>query len=126
MATAFSSAAPGTELPLELRRGEAARRLRLAAVRPPRDLGLALLAELVGIEVAAAPRREGLVVARVAPRSPAARRGVEPGDLLLGAGGRKAADPEALAREVLRALDRGSLLLVVGRRRYAYNLTFPL
>jgi serine protease Do len=80
----------------------------------------------VGIEVEAAPRREGLVVARVAPRSPAARRGVEPGDLLLGAGGRKAAEPEALAREVLRALERGSLLLVVGRGRYAYNLTFPL
>ncbi|HPK65819.1 MAG TPA: trypsin-like peptidase domain-containing protein [Thermoanaerobaculia bacterium] len=126
VATAFSSAAPGTELPLEVRRGEAAHRLRLAAVRPPRDLGLALLAELVGIEVEAAPRQEGLVVARVAPRSPAARRGVEPGDLLLGAGGRKAAEPEALAREVLRALERGSLLLVVGRGRYAYNLTFPL
>ncbi|HSM51228.1 MAG TPA: trypsin-like peptidase domain-containing protein [Thermoanaerobaculia bacterium] len=126
VATAFSSSPPGTELALEVRRGEESLRLPLAAVRPPRGLGLELLAELVGVEVEPDARREGLVIGRVAPRSPAARRGVEPGDLLLAANGRKTGDLEALSREVLRAVDRGGLLLVVGRGRYAYNLTFPL
>ena len=45
---------------------------------------------------------------------------------MLGANGQRLADAEALGREVLRAIDRGSLLLVVQRGRYAYNLTFPL
>jgi len=33
---------------------------------------------------------------------------------------------EALGREVVRGIDRGGLLLAVGRGRYVYNLDFAL
>jgi S1-C subfamily serine protease len=124
VATAFSTAGPGEPLELEVRRGEESLRKRLAAVRPPKQLGLRLLAELVGLEVES--RGPVLVVAGVSPRSPAARRGVEPGDGVLAVNGQRLDDLEVLDREVLRAVGRGDLLLVVGRGRFAYNLSFPM
>jgi S1-C subfamily serine protease len=122
--TAFSTAGPGGRLELEVRRGEETLRRQLAAVRPPRELGLRLLAELVGLTVE--KRGGGLAVVGVSPRSPAAERGLEVGDTLLAANGQRLGDLEALGREVLRAVDRGGLLLVVGRGRFAYNLSFPM
>lgn len=124
LTTAFSGRPPGTALALELRRGEATRTVSLAAERPPKGLGLELLARLVGLTVEL--ERDALVVSRVERRSPAERRGVAPGDRLLAANGQRLADLDALGRELLRALDRGGLLLVVGRGRYAYNLTFRM
>jgi len=58
--------------------------------------------------------------------SVAARAGLRPGDRVLAANGQRLRDAELLGHEVLRGLDRGSLLLVVGRGRYAYNLNLPL
>ena len=114
----------GTALEVEVRRGERSFPLALTAVRPPKGLGLEVLATALGLE--AGRDRDGLVVATVARGSEAARAGLRPGDRLLGANGQRLADAEQLGREVLRSLDRGSLLLVVGRGRYAYNLNFPL
>ena len=68
----------------------------------------------------------GIVVANVARNSAAAKRGLQPGDRILAANGHEVAEPEALGREVLRGYDRGGVLLVVQRGRYAYNLSFPL
>ena len=62
----------------------------------------------------------------VATSVTAVRRGLRSGDLVLGANGHEVTDPEALGREVLRGFDRGGVLLVVQRGRYAYNLSFEL
>ncbi len=122
--TALYSVAPETPLAVELRRGESGLRLSLQAIRPPRGLGLEVLAGSLGLAVSTAGG--ALVVDRVDGRSQAARAGLEPGDRVLAANGQRLVDLEQLGHEVLRSLDRGSLFLVVGRGRYAYNLNLPL
>jgi serine protease Do len=124
LSTAYYSVAPGTPLLLELRRGKETVKFAVAAIRPPQGLGLKLLERAVGIRVAV--ERGRIVVAAVAGGSAAERRGLQPGDIVLGANGHELADAEALGREVLRGFDRGGVLLVVQRGRYAYNLSFPL
>jgi len=124
LSTAYYSVPPGTPLLLELRRGKGALKLAVAAIRPPQGMGLRLLASSVGLTVEV--QRGRLVVAGVARGSAAGERGLQAGDVVLGANGNEVADPEALGREVLRGFDRGGLLLVVQRGRFAYNLSFPL
>ena len=70
--------------------------------------------------------RGGLKVRGVKRNSPAARKGLREGDRILAANGQDLQSREALGRETLRAVERGSLLLVVQRGRYAYHLNFPL
>ncbi|HUO86414.1 MAG TPA: trypsin-like peptidase domain-containing protein [Thermoanaerobaculia bacterium] len=122
--TALYSAEAGGAVPLEVRRGERRRSLSLTAGQPPQGLGVELLERAVGLVVG--ERNGQLVVQRVVPGSPAAERGLAAGDVVLAANGQRAADLVHLGREVLRALDRGGLLLVVQRGRFAYNLSFPL
>ena len=82
------------------------------------------LERTIGLRVE--PRRGALAIVGVTRGSAAAGKGLAPGDLVLGANGQEVSEPEALGREVLRGLDRGGLLLVVQRGRYAYHLSFPL
>jgi serine protease Do len=124
LSTAYYSVAPGTPVLLEIRRAKETVKFAVAAIRPPQGMGLRLLERTVGIAVAG--DRGGLVVRSVTRGSPAAERGLEPGDRILAANGNEVTDPEALGREVLRGYDRGGVLLVVQRGRYAYNLSFPL
>jgi serine protease Do len=122
--TALYSQPEGTPLPLAVRRGNRSLDITLRAIRPPRDLGLRILAQGVGLEVA--EERGTLVVRRVTRNSAAARTGLEPGDVILGANGHEVTRLDILGEEVLRGYDRGGLPLVVQRGRYAYNLEFPL
>ncbi len=124
LSTAYYSVPAGTNLLLELRRGKDTVKYAVAAIRPPQGMGLRLLENSVGLRVEV--QRGRLVVAGVARGSAADERGLEPGDVVLGANGNEVADAEALGREVLRGFDRGGLLLVVQRGRFAYNLSFPL
>jgi serine protease Do len=124
ISTAFYSAPVATPLLLEVRRGNQTLRLAVAAERPPRGLGLAVLEAVPGLRVRGG--REGLVIDRVERGSPAARAGLRAGDRVLAANGQRLGELEELSREVLRAVDRGGLFLVVGRGRYAYNLNLPL
>jgi S1-C subfamily serine protease len=87
-------------------------------------MGLKVLEETVGLSVDAV--RGGLAVERVTEGSPAARRGLRPGDVILGANGQRTDSTEALGREILRGLDRGGVLLSVQRGRYVYTLDFAL
>jgi serine protease Do len=122
--TALYSLPEGTPVTLRVQRGGRTRDLAVAPIHPPRDLGLRILAQRVGLSVDAS--RDGLEIARVASGSDAARTGLERGDAILQANGRDVTTPEALGEEVLRGYDRGSLLLVVQRGRFAYNLEFSL
>lgn len=124
LTTALYSVPAGSPVPLEVRRGDGKLELRLAAMRPPVGMGLRLLERTLGLRIE--PNRGALVVAGVARGSAAERKGIREGDRVLAANGQNLDDPEALGREFLRGLDRGGLLLVVQRGRYAYNLGFPL
>jgi serine protease Do len=124
LTTALYSQPAGAAIEVEVRRGADARVLRLTPERPPPGLGLRFLAEAVGLEVR--ERREGLIIDRVEPQSPAARSNLAPGDRVVAANGQPVREPEALGREVLRGLERGGILLMVQRGRYRYNLSFPL
>jgi serine protease Do len=122
--TALYTAAPETPLDLEVRRGERTLRLSLRAVHPPQGLGLQVLERTVGLRVEAG--RGGLEIRRVVDGSPADRRGLRPGDLILAANGQRTDSAEALGREILRGLDRGGVLLSVQRGRFVYTLDFAL
>ncbi len=122
--TALYSLPEGTPIALRLQRGRRALDVAVAPINPPRDLGLRILSQSVGLAVEA--RDGGLEITRVASGSAAARTGLEPGDAIVQANGRDVAKPAELGEEVLRGYDRGSLLLVVQRGRYAYNLEISL
>ncbi|HEX7180539.1 MAG TPA: trypsin-like peptidase domain-containing protein [Thermoanaerobaculia bacterium] len=122
--TALYTTEVGKPVQLDVRRGDRSQRITLRAARPPEGLGLRFLQSSVGIEVAES--QGTLVVRRVTEGSVAARRGLRPGDTILGANGQEVDTSEELGREVLRGIDRGGLLLAVGRGRYIYNLDFPL
>jgi len=122
--TALYTAAPGSPLDLEVRRGEQTVKLSLRPVRPPEGLGLQVLERTVGLRVEAV--RGGLEIRRVTDGSPAAERGLRLGDVILGANGQRTDSAEALGREILRGLDRGGVLLSVQRGRFVYTLDFAL
>jgi serine protease Do len=122
--TALYSVDEESRLPVEVWRNGDARTLDIWAERPPRELGLRLLEERLGL--IAAERQGVLSVAQVLSGSPAFRKGLRRGDFILRAGGRSLESIDDLAREVLRAMDRGGVLLVVQRGRRAYYLSFRL
>src|SRR5436305_1477028 len=122
--TALYTAPAGSPVELEVRRGDRTLKVGLKPVHPPQGLGLQVLERSVGLKVE--PVQGGLAIRQVANGSVAAERGLRPGDVILGANGQQTASAEALGREVLRGLDRGSLPLSVQRGRWVYNLDFPL
>ncbi len=122
--TAFYSVPAGTRLPVRVFRGELAVDLAIGAERPPAGLGLRILERGVGLVMA--DERGALVVRQVLSGSVADERGLRSGDLVLAANGQRLGSLEDLSKETLRAVERGSLLLVVQRGRYAYHLDFPL
>jgi serine protease Do len=122
--TALYTAAAGTPLDLEVRRGAQTLHIKLRGVHPPQGLGIQVLERTVGVSLE--PVRGGLAIRRVANGSAAEQKGLRAGDVVLGANGQEVDSVEALGREVLRGLDRGGLLLAVQRGRWVYNLDFPL
>ncbi len=122
--TALYTAAAGTPLDVEVRRGAQTVHLKLRGVHPPQGLGIRVLERSVGLSLE--PVRGGLAIRQVANGSAAEQKGLRAGDVVLGANGQEVDSVDALGREVLRGLDRGSLLLAVQRGRWVYNLDFPL
>ena len=122
--TLLASVPPGQSVSLEARRSGELRKLSLAVARAPEDLGLEVLRREIGISVAQA--RGGLFVTSVARESPADRKGLERGDVLVAVNGRRVSTLEDVARAVERGYGRSGLVLVVGRGGYAYTLTFGL
>jgi serine protease Do len=122
--TAIYTVQADSPIPLDVRRGGRTLHLSLRAQPPPQGTGLAVLERSVGLVVGGG--RGELAVQRVLRGSAADRRGLAAGDLILGANGQRVGSADDLAREVLRAMDRGSLLLAVQRGPFVYNLEFSL
>jgi serine protease Do len=122
--TAIYTVQADSPIALEVRRAGRSLRLVLRAQPPPQGTGLTVLERSVGLVVGGG--RGELAVQRVVRGSAADRRGLAAGDLILGANGQRVASADDLAREVLRAMDRGSLLLAVQRGPFVYNLEFAL
>jgi S1-C subfamily serine protease len=124
VSTALYTAPTGSPVDLEVRRAGRTLKISLKAVSPPPGLGQKLLGRSVGLDVRES--RGSLVIRDVAEGSEAYHKGLRPGDVILGANGQEVDSEEALGREVLRGIERGSLLLAVQRGRFVYNLDFPL
>ncbi len=122
--TALAAVSPGRTVSLGVRRAAGERTVVVTAARAPSDIGLQVLHRDVGLKVA--PGRRGLSVTDVVPRSPAERKGIEPGDTVLAVNGQKAASAEEVSKAIESGWSRSGLVLVVGRSGAAYTLTFPL
>ncbi|MCP4202593.1 MAG: PDZ domain-containing protein [bacterium] len=122
--TAVYSVAVGSRVPIKIWRDGSQRALDLPVETPPADLGISHLEAQIGLFVE--PFEGRLVIVGVRRGSAADRKGLERGDLVLAANGQPVETTDELAHEVLRALDRGGLLLVVSRGRRSYYLSFRL
>ena len=123
--TALLTRGPGRPIKIILRGANGQERaVTLQAQEPPSGLGVRILREDIGIGL-----REvsgGLRIAVVDRDSPAARQGLQSGDTLLALNGTRVEDLEDVNRILQRDHNRTTLLMEVGRGRYAYILTFPL
>ncbi len=122
--TAIYTVPAGSPIQLDVRRDGRTLHLTLRTAAPPRGTGLEVLERSVGLVVGGG--RGELAIERVVRGSAADRRGLAAGDLILGANGQRVGSPDDLSREVLRAMDRGNLLLAVQRGPFVYNLDFSL
>jgi S1-C subfamily serine protease len=109
---------------LVLRGSNGERTVTVQGQAPPADLGVRILREQLGITLSRA--RGGLQINVVDRNGDAADRGIESGDLLLGLNGAAARSVEDVNRILQRDFNRTTLLMEVGRGRFAYTLTFPL
>ncbi|NOZ78891.1 MAG: PDZ domain-containing protein [Acidobacteria bacterium] len=122
--TAMASMAPGGVIHLTVLGSRGKVKLNVAPVMPPRDIGQQILRRYLGLVVGNGA--QWVVVRRVIPGSPAAATGIEPGDLVLAVHGQRIGSVSDLDKVLRQAPDASSVLLVIGRGQYAYNLTFPL
>ncbi|MGE5236149.1 MAG: trypsin-like peptidase domain-containing protein [Acidobacteriota bacterium] len=123
-ATLLAQLAPGDRVTLEVAGRSGERKVTLGAERPPRDLGERVLARFVGIHVE--ERRGRIVISRVTTRSPAGDAGLDAGDVVARIDGERVASLADVNRVVARDHTRSSILLVVQRGGFAYQLPFPL
>ena len=122
--TALANLNPGGTLRLGVVGDQGEVTVSVTPRHAPHDLGTRLFARWLGVQVADSP--DGIVIRRVYAGSPAATTGLEPGDLILAVHGRRVTKVSDLDEAVASDPDASSIFLVVGRGRYAYNLTFPL
>jgi serine protease Do len=122
--TALSTRGPGRPMRLVLRGSNGERTVTVQGQAPPADLGVRILREQLGITLSRA--RGGLQINVVDRNGAAADRGIESGDLLLGLNGAAVRSVDDVNRILQRDFNRTTLLMEVGRGRFAYTLTFPL
>ncbi|HEX7252287.1 MAG TPA: trypsin-like peptidase domain-containing protein [Thermoanaerobaculia bacterium] len=123
--TALSTKGPGKPMRVVVRTGTAPdRTVTLQGEKPPPGLGLRTLREQLGMTVR--QTRGGLQITIADRDGPAARAGLETGDLLLALNNSRVNDTEDVDKVMQRDYNRSTLQLAVGRGRYEYTLTFPL
>jgi serine protease Do len=122
--TALSTRGPGRPMRIVLRGSNGERTVTVQGQAPPSDLGVQILRHQLGITVS--PVRGGLSINVADRNGQAAERGIESGDLLLGLSGVPVTSVDDVNRILQRDYNRTTLLMEVGRGRFAYTLTFPL
>ncbi len=122
--TMLAQVAPGDRVTLKVSDPNGERDVVLRSTRPPEDLGERILATFVGVRVGESGKR--LVVREVSAESAAAEVGLEPGDVIIRVNGEPVQTLHEVNRILARDYTRSSLLLVIQRGRYAYQLPFSL
>ncbi len=122
--TLLAQLAPGDQASFELTGRGGPRTVTMRATRPPRDLGEQVLQRFVGVELA--ERGGRVVISRVASGGRAADAGLARGDVVLQVNGERVASVADIDRIVARQYARSSLLLVIQRGAFAYQLPFPM
>ena len=123
-ATLLAQLAPGDRVTLEVTDRGSSRVMVLQATPPPADLGEQVLLRFMGLKVTT--RGKQVVISRVVPGSRADEAGLSAGDAVLQVNGEGVHTVEELDRVVGREHTRSSLMLVIGREPYAYQLPFPM
>ncbi|HYC57604.1 MAG TPA: trypsin-like peptidase domain-containing protein [Candidatus Binatia bacterium] len=118
--------AAGEKLPLTVQREGEERTVEITISALPAHLLDSLAWDKVGLEVADAANHNGARVARVRRGSPAARIGFEPGDIIVGIGGREVGSAETFRKHLASARGSRKLLLSVLRGRRVYRVPVPL
>ncbi|HEV8118279.1 MAG TPA: trypsin-like peptidase domain-containing protein [Thermoanaerobaculia bacterium] len=121
--TALSTRGPGKPMKLLVRGASGERTVTVAGQDPPADYGLRILRDL---GMSARESRGGLRISIVDGRGAAARAGLETGDSLLALNGTEVHDADEVNKILARDQSRTTLVMVVGRGRWEYTLTFPL
>lgn len=122
--TKVASMSAGGSLQLSLIGAQGRSSVTLTPTRPPADIGRRVLDRYLGVIVG--DSRSGVVVRQVRSGSPADQTGLQPGDLVLAVHGQQVNTVSDVDKVVGSDPDASSILMVVGRGGYAYNLTFPL
>ena len=123
-ATAVAQLAPGDRVTFVIEGDGSTQSVALQATRPPSNVGEQVLSRFVGIRLAV--RGTGLEVGRVASGTPGDEAGLAAGDGVRAINGETVKTLADVNRVLARDYTRSSVLLVVQRGAFAYNLTFPL
>jgi S1-C subfamily serine protease len=122
--TATAMLAGGQPINLAIMREGSASRISVRPVDPPSNLGLRVLSEIAGLQVGYSGGN--VVISDVNPGTRGASAGLQAGDVIVGVNGTEVASTTELNNELMKALERSSIVLSVARGRYIYNLTFPM
>jgi serine protease Do len=123
-ATYTSTAASGQPLSLVVAREGSSRTVPVRPADPPSGLGLRILEEIAGLRVADQSRN--VIIDGVVRGSRSENIGLASGDVIVGVNGNEVHTTRELNDELVKAVDRSSVVLSVARDRYVYNLTFPM
>ena len=122
--TLLAQLAPGDRVTLDVGGRGAARTVTLRAALPPADLGTEVFLRFVGVKLGERGKR--VVVSRVVPGSRADAAGLAAGDVVLQVNGERVSTVAQIDGIVAREHTRSSLLLVIQRGAFAYQLPFPM
>jgi serine protease Do len=121
--TALSTRGPGKPFVLRVRTGAAERTVNVTGQVAPKGVALDVLRDELGISLR--ETREGLRITITDATGPAARRGLENGDMLVAVDGKPVRKLDDVS-EALRDPGRSAVVLEVQRGRWTYQLPFAL
>ena len=122
--TLTATVAAGRPLSISVDREGSARTVRVTPADPPGGLGLRILEEVAGLSVR--DERRAVFVDAVLRGSRASEIGLEEGDVIVAINGSEVTSTREANDQLVRGVDRSSIVLSVARGRYVYNLTFPM
>lgn len=122
--TYTSTLASGQTVSLSVTRDGSSRTVPVRLADPPADLGLRMLREVAGLSVA--DERRAVVIDQVASGSRAANIGLQSGDVIVAVNGAEVNTTLEANTQLMRGVERSSIVLSVARGRYVYSLTFPM